>query len=104
MQVQFEQPINHEGEDKPELNAFHVGPLSFATLPFESFGAQGKYIKEHSPFPMTMFFPLANSVKGYMPTKEAFDIGCYESFLCHFVPDTGEAVAEKAVSMLKSLQ
>lgn len=87
-----------------ELSAVRIGDMAFVTMPFESFAAQGMYVKEHSPFPMTMIFSCANAGWNYIPTKQAYDYGCYESFTSYFAKGAGEAVSEKLTEMLNTLQ
>lgn len=78
--------------------------MSFVTMPYEAFAAHGVYVKENSPFPMTMVFSCANGGHNYIPTREAYEYGCYESFTSIFAKGTGEDAAEKLVQMLNSLQ
>lgn len=87
-----------------ELNAVRIGDMTFVTMPYEAFAAHGVYVKEHSPFPMTMIFSCANGGYNYIPTREAYEYGCYESFTSIFAKGTGEDAAEKLVQMLNSLQ
>lgn len=94
---------NRPQTGKMELNAVCIGDLGFVTMPYEAFGAHGTYVKEHSPLPMTLVFSCTNGGWNYIPTMEAYDYGCYESFTSYFAKGSGEAAAEKLVEMLKSL-
>ena len=87
-----------------ELNAVRIGDFAFVTFPYEAAGAQGSYVKEHSPFPMTMAFSCANQGQSYVPTKEAYEYGCYESYTSIFAKGTGENAAEKLTEMLEALK
>ena len=87
-----------------ELAAVRIGDMAFVTMPFESFCAQGIYVKKHSPFPMTMIFSCANGGWNYVPTKEAYEYGCYESFTSYFAKGAGELVSEKLSEMLQNLK
>jgi len=73
-------------------------------MPYEAFCAHGVYVKENSPFPITMIFSCANGGWNYIPTKEAYDYGCYESFTSYFAKGAGEAAAEKLTELLHSLK
>jgi len=95
--------VNRPRTNKMELDVARIGDFAFATLPFEAFAAHGMYIKEHSPIPMTMIFSCANAGWNYIPTREAYEYGCYESFTSYFAKGSGEAVAEKVTQMLKNL-
>jgi len=87
-----------------ELDAVRIGDFSFVTMPYEAFCAHGVYVKENSPFPITMIFSCANGGWNYIPTKEAYDYGCYESFTSYFAKGAGEAAAEKLTELLHSLK
>ena len=87
-----------------ELSAVRIGDMAFVTMPFESFAAQGVFVKEHSPFPMTMIFSCTNGGWNYIPTREAYDYGCYESYTSYFAKGAGEAVTEKLTEMLQTLK
>lgn len=86
-----------------ELNAVRIGDLGLVTVPYEMFAANGTFVKAHSPFPMTLVCSLANEHWFYVPTREAFEYGCYESCISYFAKGTGETTAEKLVGMLKPL-
>ena len=87
-----------------EINAIRVGNLSFITAPIEMFGAHGKHIKDNSPFEFTFICTCSNDAKGYIPTIDAYEYGCYESFTSTFAKGVGEALADKFVEMLNGLQ
>jgi neutral ceramidase len=71
---------------KPEsiqvyLQAFRVGGLGIASIPFEVFTETGLEIKERSPFKDTFTIELANGSNGYLPTPRQHDLGGYETWL-----------------------
>ena len=86
------------------INAVYVGGLAFVTAPFEMFRGTGEYIKDNSPFEMTFVCGNTNESHGYIPTVNAYDYGCYESFTSYFARGTGEVLQEKYVEMLNSLK
>lgn len=94
----------HPESDTLELDAVYIGGMAFVTTPFETFSHTALYVKEHSPFKYTMLFSQGNGRYSYMPSKEAFEYGCYEVFLAHFAEGTAEAVCEQLIDMLKSFQ
>lgn len=85
-----------------ELTAYAFGDCSLTASPYEMFAAQGVYIKENTPYKMTIVATCANGVMGYLPTQLAFDYGCYESHTGKFVGSTGQECSETLVEMLKS--
>lgn len=68
------------------------------------FGDTGIGIKENSPFPVTFICTTTNESYSYIPTLEAYEYGCYESYSSYFAKGTAEAVAGKYQQMLKGLQ
>jgi len=85
------------------LGAGHIGDLGFAVLPYEVFDTNGKYIKDHAPFPMTFILECANGSESYIPSQRGFEHGCYETDRCKFTPGTGEKAAEAVLSVLEQL-
>lgn len=89
---------------KIELNVVRIGGFAFVAAPYEMFASSGKYIKDNSPYDMTMIFTCSNQYNAYFPTTEAFEFGCYESDTAVFARGVAEATADKFVEMLKGLQ
>ena len=91
--------------DTVHLNAVSVGDLAFAVAPYEMFSENGRFIKDHSQFPMTFVLTVANDRSySYMPIKESFDYGCYEANSCPYMPGIAERFADEFVSMLQELK
>jgi neutral ceramidase len=63
------------------LQAFRIGELGIASIPFEVFTETGLEIKEKSPFKNTFTIELANGSNGYLPTPPQHDLGGYETWL-----------------------
>ncbi|MCI0365047.1 MAG: hypothetical protein L0219_14310, partial [Phycisphaerales bacterium] len=75
-----------EAKDWPEvlsvvLQAFRIGDLGIAAIPFETFTETGLEIKAKSPFKNTFTIELANGGYGYLPTPEQHELGGYETWL-----------------------
>jgi hypothetical protein len=73
-------------KDAPEeihvpLQAFRIGDLGIAAIPFETFTETGLEIKERGPFGQTFTIELANGSYGYLPTPEQHRLGGYETWL-----------------------
>ena len=95
---------NRPQRNAMELDAIRIGEITFVTMPYEGFGAHGVYVKENSPFDFTMVFSCANAGWNYIPTAEAYEYGCYESFTSYFAKGSGETAAETLVEMLGKLK
>lgn len=63
------------------LQAFRLGDLAIAAIPFEVFTEIGLSIKANSPFKDTFTIELANGANGYLPTPEQHELGGYETWL-----------------------
>lgn len=85
-----------------ELNAVSVAGIGFVTAPFEMFAVNGMYIKERSPFDITLV--CTSSTQGYIPSSDAFAYHSYEADTGFYAQGCAEATAEKLVEMLSDLQ
>ena len=97
----------HNGKDGVldiPISAVSMGDVGFVSAPYEMFDANGVQIKEGSNFKMTFVCAYANGDYGYIPSSLAHSHGGYEVFSCCFVQGTGEALADKMISMLNELQ
>ncbi len=90
-------PLNHPRErtyaervtqmaDWPEqipmiLQAFRIGDLGIAAIPFEVFTETGLEIKDRGPLKRTFTISLANGAYGYLPTRSQHKLGGYETWL-----------------------
>jgi hypothetical protein len=63
------------------VQAFRLGDLGIAAIPFEVFTETGLAIKAASPFKDTFTIELANGGYGYLPTPEQHALGGYETWL-----------------------
>lgn len=72
--------------DAPEdlnvpLQAFRIGDLGIASMPFEVFTQTGLDVRARSPFKTTFTMELANGSYGYLPTPDQHPLGGYETWL-----------------------
>jgi neutral ceramidase len=63
------------------LQAFRIGEVGIATMPFEVFAEIGLEIKQKGPLPRTFTISLANGSYGYLPSPRHFALGGYETWL-----------------------
>ena len=87
-----------------ELHYMDIQGVSFIFAPFEMFAATGSYVKENSPIDMTFICSCSNDAKSYIPTADAYDYGCYESYTSYFAKGTAELLQVKYVELLESLK
>ena len=85
------------------IQAFSFGDVGFVAAPYEMFDTSGVFIKENSPFAMTIIAECANGGNGYFPSQFAFDVsGGYECDTTKYVPGTAERLADQYVEMLEA--
>lgn len=87
-----------------ELNALCAGDIAFATVPFEMFNSNGRFVKENSPFKMTFMLAYCNGFHSYLPDEKAFHYDCYEVNARRYPKGAAEEVANINVTMLKALK
>ena len=63
------------------LQAFRIGDLGVAAIPFEVFSEIGLEIKAKSPFQKSFTISFANGSYGYLPRPEDHELGGYETWL-----------------------
>lgn len=85
-----------------DIATVSFGEVAMVVAPFEMFDTIGVYIREGSPFGMTFIATLANGTVGYLPTRETFEYGSYETDSCRFSPGIAEEVADAFLAMLKA--
>ena len=75
--------IEHKWPDSVDviLQAFRIGDLGIAAIPFETFAEIGLEIKAQSPTKKTFTISLANGSYGYLPNPEQHEMGGYETWL-----------------------
>lgn len=90
--------------DTMELNAISFGDVAIVTAGYEMFCANGIYIKENSPYKMTIVMGYANDNNPYIPSVDSFAYEAYENDQCRYEPGTGEMLAKTLVEMLEEVK
>ena len=84
------------------LNAISIGELALVNVPYEMFDANGRQIKDNSPFQVT-YVLTCGAGSGYIPSALGFQNGGYSVDNCWFLPGVGERFADALVECLKEL-
>lgn len=96
-----------QGEERTTwLQVVQIGDVAIVGVPAEYFTRLGQQIKRRSPFRYTYVAELANDWIGYLPNREAFDLGGYQTWTglhSYAEPGTGEAIVDEVVDMLNEL-
>lgn len=87
-----------------EMNVIGIGDVAFVTAGYEMFAGNGLYIKENSPYKMTVIMGYANDNNMYIPSIDSFEYEAYENDQCRYEPGTGEMLAETLLNMLKQIK
>lgn len=88
------------------IQAFRIGDLGIAAIPFEVFTDIGLEIKKRSPFPRSFTISLANGSYGYLPTPEHHKLGGYETWLGtnRVEVEASRKITDKALELLGELK
>ncbi len=102
--------LDHEVVRQPtyacELQAIRLGDLALLGAPGEPFVEAQLHVKTHSPAPFTFCAHMTKVGSGYMPTREAYERGGYETDLgifAHVAPGSLETMQTEAVKLLARL-
>ncbi len=88
-----------------EIQVFQIcEDVAIVGLPGEVFVELGLDIKNRSPYKYTFVIELTNTHIAYVPTREAFDRGGYETINSRLAPGGGEMMVESAVKLLNSFK
>ncbi|MHC4405693.1 MAG: hypothetical protein ACYTG0_39105, partial [Planctomycetota bacterium] len=91
--------------DEVEVTVVRVGDVAVAGLPGEPFCETGMEIKRRSPAAHTLVAGLSGDAVGYLPTRESFPQGGYETTVGStlYEPGAAERLAESALAGLNRL-
>lgn len=87
---------------KSWLQVIQIGDIAFVGIPGELFAELGMEIKRRSPFRYTYVVGIANDYIGYLPDKESYRYGGYQTWAGpnYSQPGTGEALVNEAIKIL----
>ena len=88
------------------IQAFRIGDLGIAAVPFETFTETGLEIKAKSPFKDTFTIELANGSNGYLPTPEQHELGGYETWLgtSRVEPKSSRQIVARHMELFQSVK
>ncbi|WP_432666975.1 neutral/alkaline non-lysosomal ceramidase N-terminal domain-containing protein [Wukongibacter baidiensis] len=99
MLKEYKDALEYEGI----ITAIGLGQGCIVTQPAELFSKLGKQIMKESPFPITMIMGYSNGVIGYLPDKDSYLQGGYESLSCRFKCGSGEELANMVLKLIEEL-
>lgn len=94
--------IRSQGVQPAEVQVIGIDEFAVAGVPAEYFVELGLRIKERCRPRHALVVELANGLIGYVPHKQAFTRGGYETTFCPWsklAPEAGDILADKAVAL-----
>lgn len=98
--------IRIRGTQPAEVQALSIGDVSFVSMPAEYFVELGLRIKLESHPRHALVVGHANGMVGYLPTKEAFTRGGYETTFSpghRMAPEAGDLLANTAITLINGM-
>jgi hypothetical protein len=89
-----------------KIQALRIGPLGIGTIPNETYGSTGLYIKEHSPLKETFVVELANGCEGYIPPPELHPLGgytCWRARTACLEPQSERKIRTRVLELLENV-
>ncbi len=83
-----------------------IGDVALVGVPAEFFTKLGRDIKNRSPFRHTYIAELANGWIGYLPDRDAHQLGGYQvwtGYHSYAEPGTGERMVDRVIELLHQL-
>jgi len=104
--LDLEQRRRENPEYEYEIQAIRFGDTALVALAGEPFVEGQLEIKRNSPIPHTYIAHMSNGSAGYIPTRQAFQGGGYETWTSNgsqFLPDALNIIASETVKLLNEL-
>ncbi len=89
-----------------KIQALRIGSLGIGTIPNETYGSTGLYIKKASPLIDTFVVELANGCEGYIPPPELHPLGgytCWRARTACLEPQAERKIADRVLELLTSV-
>ncbi len=103
--LRLEMAACQDEPDEVEVMTLRLGDVGLAGFPGEAFCELGLAVRSRSPAPHTITAGLTNDAIGYLPTREAFGQGGYETTVgsTFYEAGTGERLVDSCVEQLGRL-
>jgi hypothetical protein len=97
--------IHRDRVQKADSQVLFIGDWAVMGVPAEYFVEHGLRIKLESRPMRALVFGFSNGMIGYVPTRDAFKRGGYETTFglgSHMAPETGDLMADSAIRLIRS--
>ena len=103
--LRLEMCRRQDSPDPVEVMVIRIGDVAVVGLPGEAFCQLGLEIKRRSPAPHTLVAGLCNDYIGYLPTRESFQQGGYETTpgVTFYEAGSAERIVASAVAQLEEV-
>ncbi len=91
------------GELATHMTILAIGSVALVGVPGELFAELGLAIKANPYFPQTFVLGYCNDLVGYLPTREACELGGYEVETSRIAQGGGETIVYQALSTLREI-
>ena len=101
----WQQRVRERGTQPADIQVLSIGHVFYAGVPAEYFVDFQLRIKEQCHPRQALVVGGANGMIGYVPTREAFLRGGYETTLgppSKMAPDTGDRIADRIIAMIRN--
>lgn len=88
-----------------QVQTLFINDTAFVSIPAEYFCQLGLNIKAKTPPRHTLIVGFANGMVGYVPTRDAFSRGGYETTFAgssRMAPDSGDRLADAAIELINN--
>jgi neutral ceramidase len=92
------------GELRTHMTLLAMGELALVGVPGELFAELGIVIKANPYFPHTLVLGYCNDLVGYIPTREAYEVGGYEVETSRVAQGSGELLVHLALAHLAEMR
>ena len=86
-----------------QMQCIRIGSIALLSCQGEPFIEIAQQIVAGSPFAQTLFSGYSNGGFGYIPTRQAFEEGGYETAATPFAPGAAEFLSDEGLRMLRDL-
>jgi neutral ceramidase len=96
--------IRRDRVQKADSQVLFIGDWAVVGVPAEYFVEHGLRIKLEAAPMRALIFGFSNGMIGYVPTRDAFQRGGYETtfgLVSHMAPETGDLMADSAIRLIR---
>ncbi|MFI6096430.1 hypothetical protein ACIA8G_12790 [Lentzea sp. NPDC051213] len=90
------------GEAEVPITVVSLGEVAWLHTPFELFASIGLRIRDASPFAHTRVIGYTDGYLGYLPDRDAYRDGLYESYIALVEQGAAEVLVERCVELLRA--